>query len=108
MEEICIELKFPYGQHDKNGVYYSKEAIKNALSKGISNLPIVYRDNDGNEKVIGSTKNEQVTAEWDDLTGVCKIKVNGVIYFGGSSCIVNEIKNGIVTDFEITSIDISK
>ena len=107
-ESICIDLKFPYGHPDNNGVLYTKEAIKNALDKGISRRPIVYLDNDGNESVIGCTKDEQVISEWDDLNGVCRVKVNGVVFFAGTSCIVNEIENGVIKDFEITSVGISK
>lgn len=103
-EEISIELKFPYTkQPDANGVIYSKEAIEKAFDKGVSNLPIVYIDNDGNESVIGCTKDEQVVLEWDDSNGVCRAKVNGMVFFAGTLCIVNEVENGVVKDFEITS-----
>lgn len=107
MEKICIELRFPYTKPDENGVLYSKEAIEKAFDKGVSNLPIIYLDNDGNESVIGYTKDENVVSEWDDSNGVCRIKVNGVVFFAGTSCIVNEIENGVVKDFEITSVGIS-
>lgn len=108
MEAIRMELKFPYMKPDKNGVLYTKEAIKNALDKGVSNLPIIYIDNDGTESIVGYTKDEQVTYEWDDSKGICKAMVNGTIFFAGTSCIVNEIENGVVKDFEITSVGISK
>ncbi len=108
MEEVCLELKFPYGQPDRNGVIYSKDAIKNAFDKGVSCIPIIYIDNDGNESVIGCTKNERVVTEWDDSNGVCKVKVNGTVFFAGTSCIVNKVTDGVVEDFEITSIGISK
>lgn len=108
MENICIELKFPYGKPDANGVLYTKEAIKNAFDKGISNLPIIYLDNDGIESVIGCTKDEPVATEWDDSNGICKVKVNGIVFFAGTSCVVNEMTDGVVKDFEISSIGISK
>ena len=107
METIRMELKFPYRKPDKNGVLYTKEAIKNALDKGVANLPIFYIDNDGTESAVGCTKDEQVTYEWDDSKGICKVMVNGTIFFAGTSCIVNKITDGVVTDFEIASIDIS-
>ena len=111
MEEICIELKFPYTKPDKNGVLFSKKAIEKAFDKGVSNLPIVYIDNDGNESVIGRIKDEQVAPEWDDSNGVCRVKVNGTvrtIFYAGTSCVVKEMDNGVVKDFEITSVGISK
>ena len=100
-------MRFPYTKPDENGVLYSKEAIEKAFDKGVSNLPIIYLDNDGNESVIGYTKDENVVSELDDSNGVCRIKVNGVVFFAGTSCIVNEIENGVVKDFEITSVGIS-
>lgn len=108
MEAIRMELKFPYRKPDKNGVLYTKEAIKNALDKGVANLPIIYTDNDGTESIVGYTKDEQVTYEWDDSKGICKAMVNGTFFFAGTSCIVNKITDGVVTDFEITSVGISK
>lgn len=108
MEEICIELKFPYTKPDANGVLYSKKAIEKAFDKGVSNLPIVYLDNYGNESVIGCIKDEQVVPEWDDSNGVCRVKVNGTVFYAGTSCVVNEMDNGVVKDFEITSVGISK
>ena len=108
MSDICLELKFPYGQPDRNGVIYSKDAIKNAFDKGVSCIPIIYIDNDGNESIIGCTKNERVVTEWDDSNGICKVKVNGTVFFAGTSCIVNKVTYGVVEDFEITSIGISK
>lgn len=108
MEEICIELKFLYTEPDKNGVFYSKEAIEKAFDKDLSNLPIVYIDNDGNKSAIGRIKDEHVVPEWDDLNGICRVKVNGAVFYAETSCVVNEIDNGVVKDFEITSIGISK
>ena len=108
MEEICIEMKFPYTKPDKNGVLYSKKAIEKAFDKGVSNLPIVYIDNDGNESVIGRIKDEQVAPEWDDSNGVCRVKVHGTVFYAGTSCVVKEMDNGVVKDFEITSVGISK
>lgn len=108
MEKISIELQFPYEVPDANGIIYTKEAVKNAFANGISNIPIKYMDNDGYETIVGYTSKEPVIPEWDDFNGVLKVKVNGTIYFAGTHCIVNEMSDGIVNDFEITSIGISK
>ena len=37
-----------------------------------------------------------------------KVTVDGVVFFGGTECVVNEIKDGKVTDFEIVGIGLSK
>lgn len=106
-EQITIELKFPYDKPDANGVMYSKQAIQRAFEKGIANLPIMFLDNNGNEKIIGITKNDTIKPEWDDANGVCKCIINGTIFYAGTSCRVNEINNGVVNDFEITSVGLS-
>ena len=46
--------------------------------------------------------------EWDMKNQVCKITIDGVVFCGGTECIVNEIKDGKVSDFEIVGIGLSK
>lgn len=40
-EQITITMNFPYDKPDANGVVYSKEAVKRAIDKGFSRLPLV-------------------------------------------------------------------
>lgn len=99
-----------FDRPDKNGVVYSREAIEKAVSDFDGKLPILYRDNDlcKDGVVIGNTLGETCSVLWDDEQQVCEVIVNGNLYYGGTECIVNEIKNGVVTDFRITSVGLSR
>ena len=52
-EQITITMNFPYDKPDANGVVYSKEAVKRAIDKGFSRLPLVTLDSRGESRVIG-------------------------------------------------------
>ena len=39
---------------------------------------------------------------------VCKITIDGAVFYGGTECIVNEMKDDKVTDFEIVGVGLSK
>lgn len=111
LENLKVELALiiPFGRPDKNGVVYSREAVEKAVSSFNRELPIIYRDN-GEKKdgiVIGNTIGETCSVLWNDEHQVCEVIVNGNVYYGGTECIVNEIKNSIVTDFDIVSVGVS-
>ena len=107
--EVKITIPIPFDKPDKNGVVYTEDAVSKAVSN-LQNLPIIYRDNykeiDG--VVVGTTTGSSHIATWDFENQVCKVTVDGVVFFGGTECIVNEIKDGKVTDFEIVGIGLSK
>ncbi len=106
---IKLTLPIPIGEPDKNGVVFSEQAVEKAVSSLRKNLPIIYRDNDKVQDgvVIGHTVGDTHIVTWDGEHQVCKITVDGVVHFGGTECIVNEIKNGEVKDFQITGFGIS-
>lgn len=108
--KVQLALTIPFGRPDKNGVMYSKEAIEKAISDFEGKIPIVYRDNDSFKDgvVIGNTIGETCSVLWDDENQVCEVIINGNLYYGGTECIVNEIKDGVVTDFRITSVGLSR
>lgn len=112
LENLKVELALiiPFGRPDKNGIVYSKEAVKKAVSSFSGNLPIIYRGNDADREgvVIGNTVGETCSTLWDNEHQVCEVIVNGNVYYGGTECIVNEIKDGVVTDFNIISVGLSK
>ena len=107
--KIQLTLTIPFGRPDKNGVMYSKEAIEKAIEDFYGKLPILYRDNDSCKDgvVVGNTVGETCSVLWDDERQVCEVIINGNLYYGGTECIVNEIKDGVVTDFRITSVGLS-
>lgn len=107
--KVQIALVIPISRPDKNGVMYSKEAVEKAAESFNWKLPIIYRDNDANKEgtVIGNTVGETCPVLWDDEHQVCEVVVNGNVYYGGTECIVNEVKDGVVTDFSIVSVGLS-
>ena len=112
LDNLKMQLSFviPFGRTDKNGVMYSKEAIEKAIKDFDGKLPILYRDNDSCKDgvVVGNTIGETCSVLWDDEQQLCEVIVNGNLYYGGTECIVNEIKDGLVTDFRITSVGLSR
>ena len=112
LDNLKMQLTFviPFGRSDKNGVIYSRGAIEKAISDFNGKLPILYRDNDSCKDgvVVGNTVGETCSVLWDDEQQVCEVIVNGNLYYGGTECIVNEIKDGVVTDCRITSVGLSR
>ena len=108
--KVQLTLVIPFRTPDKNGIMYSKEAIEKAISDFDGKLPILYRDNDSCKGgvVVGNTIGETCSVLWDDENQVCEVIVNGNLYYGGTECIVNEIRDGVVTDFRITSVGLSR
>jgi len=108
--KIQLALTIPFDHPDKNGVLYSREAIEKAISDFNGKLPILYRDNSSCKDgvVVGNTIGETCSVLWDDENQVCEVIVNGNLYYGGTECIANEIKDGVVTDFRITSVGLSR
>lgn len=107
--EVKITIPIPFNKPDKNGVVYTENAISKAVSN-LQNLPIIYRDNENEPegKVIGVMSKSVYIEEWDMKNQVCKVTIDGIVFFGGTECIVNEIKDGKVVDFEIVGIGLSK
>lgn len=108
--KMQIALRFPFDKPDRNGVIYSKQAVERAISALQGKLPILYRDNDVclDGKAIGYTAGETASVLWDNDCQVCEVIFDAAVYYGGTECIVKSISNGVVTDFEITALGISK
>ena len=104
--KVAITIPIPYDKPDKNGNIYTKEAVEKAVNNLHKNLPIIFRD-ESEEKVIGATTGDSHIATWDFENQVCKLTVDGEVFFGGTECTV-DIKNGKITDFTITGIGLSK
>lgn len=102
--KIKLTIPIPINKPDCNGAIYTEEAVENALSDLQKNLPILYKDNDCDTKVIGVTTGDHHIVTWDYENQVCKLTVDGVIFYSGADIIVNEIEDGKVSDFRIASI----
>lgn len=105
--KVKITIPIPYNKPDDNGVVYSEEAVEKAVNYLHTDLPIVYRDSE-NEIVIGVTTGKSHIVTWDFDNQVCNVTVEDAIRFGGTECIVNKIEDGVVKDFEIVGIGLSK
>lgn len=107
--KITLTLPIPVKTPDRNGVVYSEEAVTKAVNSLRKGLPIMYRDNgaisDG--VVIGHTVGDAHIVTWDSEQHICKVTVDGVVHFGGIECIVNDIKDGVVNDFDIIGFGLS-
>lgn len=105
--EVKFTIPIPIDKPDLNGVIYTKEAIEKAINNFPTNLPIMYMDNEETDgKIIGFTGDHHIVT-YDSENQVCKVEVDGRIFYGGTGCIVNEIQDGKVKDFRITTIGIS-
>lgn len=106
--KIKLTIPIPVDKPDANGIIYTEEAIENALNNLRKNLPIVYKENaETDEKVIGSTTGDSHIVIWDFDNQICKVTVDGVIFHSGAEIIVNEIEDGKISDFRITSIGLT-
>ena len=104
--KIKLTIPIPINEPDNNGVVYTKEAIEKAINNMNSHLPILYKDNETDEKVIGMT-GESHTAFWDPENQICRLEIDGSIFYSGAEIIVNEIENGKVTDFKFVNIGLT-
>ena len=108
--KVKLTIPIPIDKPDCNGVIYTKEAVENAVNNLRTDLPILYMDNEKeiDGMVIGTTTGTSHIVTWDDENQVCKITIEGNVFYGGTSCIVNGFEDGKVTGFEITTFGLSK
>lgn len=108
--KMQIALRFPFETPDGNGIVYSKQAVEQAISALQGKIPLLYRDNEvcPDGKMIGHTISETASVLWDNDYQVCEVILDAVVYYGGTECVVKSTNNGVVTDFEITALGISK
>ena len=104
--KVKITIPIPYNEPDKNGNIYTKEAVEKAVNNLHKHLPIIFRG-ESEEKVIGTTTGDSHIATWDFENQVCKLTVDGEVFFGGTECIA-DIDNGKIVNFEIVGIGLNK
>lgn len=112
IENLQSKLTFsiPFDKVDCNGAIFSEKAIENAINHFPKELPLCYRDNENvvNGTTIGSISGENILVDWDYENKVCNITVYGTIFYGGADIVVNEIKDGEITDFRFAGIGLSR
>lgn len=106
--KVKITIPTPIDKPDANGIVYTEEAVENAINNLQSRLPILFKENtESEEKVIGATGTSHI-ASWDSDNQVCKLTIEGVLFYSGAEIIVNEMtKDGTITDFRIASIGLT-
>ena len=104
--KVTITIPIPYDKPDKNGIIYIKEAVEKAVNNLHKNLSITFKD-ESEEKIIGATTCDSHIVTWDFENQICKLTVDGEIYFGGTECWY-EVEDGKVIDFQIIGIGLSK
>ena len=106
--KVKLTIHIPINKPDCNGIIYTEEAVEKALNNLQKNLPIVYKkDAETDEVVIGTTTGDSHVVTWDPDNQVCKVTIDGVIFYSGAEIIVNEIEDGKVSDFRIASIGLT-
>ena len=104
--KVTITVPIPYNKPGDSGSIYTEEAVEKAVNNLRKDLPIIVRD-EAEEKVIGTTTGDSHIATWDFENQVCKLTVDGEVFFGGTECTV-DIDNGKIVNFEIVGIGLSK
>ena len=107
--KVKFAINIPYDKPNKNGTIFTKEALENAINDLPANTPIIYKDrkNNFNDKVIGATTDSPCIVDWDSENQICNINIDGVVFHCGAEMIVNEIKDNIISSFEIRSIGVT-
>ena len=105
--KVKLTINIPFEKPDLNGCVFTEEAVENAVNNLQTNLPIVYKDNECETKVIGTTTGNSHIVTWDFENQVCKMTVDGVVFYSGAEILVNEIEDGKISDFRIQSIGLT-
>ena len=84
--EVKITIPIPFNKPDKNGNIYTEEAVENAVNNLHKNIPIIFRD-ESEDKVIGATTGDSHIATWDFENQVCKVTVDGTVFYGGTESV---------------------
>lgn len=106
--EIKITIPIPINKPDCNGVVYTKEAIENAVNNLRTNLPIVFKaELSDDERVVGVTTGSSHIVTWDFENQVCKMTIEGVMFYSGAEIFIHEIEGNKVSSFEIATIGLT-
>lgn len=105
--EFSVTLRFPCDKPDRNGFCYTRNAVERALENINEDSPVVVMDS-YSEKQVGKLTSGAYAIQFDEESQSIRCNIDGVVFHGGTSCIVNEKDaEGNITDFTIDSIGIS-
>ena len=105
--KVKLTIHIPFNKPDLNGCVFTEKAVENAVNNLQTNLPIVYKDNKCETKVIGATTGNSHIVTWDFENQVCKMTVDGVVFYSGADILVNEIEDDKISDLRIQSIGLT-
>ena len=105
--KVKITIDIPFGIPDCNGIIHTKEAVEKCVYTLLKGTPIVFADDENERKVIGTTTGDSHIVSWDSENQICKVTLDGVVFYAGADIIVNEMEDGKITDCEIRSIGLT-
>lgn len=107
LTKVKLTLRLPVGEPNKNGSVFTKEAVENALCNLQRNLPIICNDDCAYGNVVGATTGESHIVTFDSDNQAYNMTVDGVLFDCSPLIVVNEIEDGKISDFRITSIGLT-
>ena len=105
--KVKITIDIPFGIPDCNGTIYTKEAVEKCVHTLLKGIPITFADDKNERKLIGTTISNNPIMDWDSDNQICKVTLDGVVFYAGADIIVNEMEDGKITDCEIRSIGLT-
>ena len=97
--KITMEIPFPIGEPDGNGIIYTKEAVEKAVREFDGGAPLIMVK-DEIDTVIGHIEKLELSDNYE-------VTAHGICYFGGT-CEEGDVKDNTVTDFNFLSFGISE
>lgn len=102
--KVRFDIPVHFGQPDKNGYVYSKEAWEEAVKK-VADIPIPIEiiNDDGTRTALGVTQDIELVKDGDEGF----IKVSRILFYGGTSENV-EFTKDVITNVTLNGIGITK
>ena len=114
LAEITLTFPVRCDRPNRNGTVFTEEAIKHAFASSNPHMPIVVQGGINreeltyfNDRVIGCT-DPTYYFDYDAENKVCKVTLTGHIFNMAPDIVINEMRDGKITDFEIRSVSILK
>lgn len=107
--QITLNMYIPIGTPDCNNVIFTKEAIEQAITHLNKNIPIIYNDTESEStaKVIGMTTGDNYNVEWNSDNQVCKLTIDGIIFYSGARIVVHELEDNNITSCDIVGFGLT-
>lgn len=102
--KVIFDIPVHFGQPDKNGYVYTKEAWEEVVKKAADiPTPIEIINDDGTRTALGVTQDIKLVKDGDENI----IKVSGILQYGGTSEEVKYTKD-VITNVTLNGIGITK